>query len=133
DGDAPYNGRTTSRARSPATARDCTPFVDLMASSRSDRRDVSRRDVVKWLALTCGVEPLVGACASRLKTSRSMMPERRRVLAPVRVSAARVIREVVGLRPFRPSGFVVRAEGLGDKTLIHNYGHGGGGVSLSWG
>ncbi len=45
----------------------------------------------------------------------------------------RIIRRVVGLRPFRPSGFVVRAEKLGDKLLVHNYGHGGAGVTLSWG
>jgi len=45
----------------------------------------------------------------------------------------RIIRTDVGFRPFRPSGFVVRAETLGDKLLVHNYGHGGGGVTLSWG
>jgi glycine/D-amino acid oxidase-like deaminating enzyme len=28
---------------------------------------------------------------------------------------------------------VVRAEPLGDKRLVHNYGHGGGGITLSWG
>lgn len=56
-----------------------------------------------------------------------------RRLPPVLVRPDRVIRTVAGLRPFRPSGFVVRAESLGDKTLIHNYGHGGAGVSLSWG
>jgi glycine/D-amino acid oxidase-like deaminating enzyme len=44
-----------------------------------------------------------------------------------------VIREVAGLRPFRASGFRVGVEPLGDKTVIHNYGHGGGGISLSWG
>ena len=54
-------------------------------------------------------------------------------LAPVRASWDRVIRTTVGLRPHRPSGFVVRAERLDDKTLIHNYGHGGAGMSLSWG
>jgi D-amino-acid oxidase len=37
------------------------------------------------------------------------------------------------LRPFRPSGFVVRGEKLDDKTVIHNYGHGGAGITLSWG
>ncbi len=30
-------------------------------------------------------------------------------------------------------GFVLRAEKLDAKTLIHNYGHGGAGMSLSWG
>ena len=54
-------------------------------------------------------------------------------LERVDVSADRVIRVTVGLRPFRPSGFVVRAEKLGEKTVIHNYGHGGSGITLSWG
>jgi glycine/D-amino acid oxidase-like deaminating enzyme len=54
-------------------------------------------------------------------------------LARVKVDPARVIRTVVGLRPFRPHGFVLRAEAFGSKTIVHNYGHGGGGFSLSWG
>jgi D-amino-acid oxidase len=54
-------------------------------------------------------------------------------LAPVRVADDRVIRTIVGLRPYRPSGFVVRAEKLDAKTVIHNYGHGGAGITLSWG
>ena len=51
----------------------------------------------------------------------------------VKVDARRVIRTVAGLRPYRPSGFVVRSESLGDKRLVHNYGHGGAGITLSWG
>jgi glycine/D-amino acid oxidase-like deaminating enzyme len=54
-------------------------------------------------------------------------------LPPVRVAADREIRTVVGLRPYRPSGFVVRAERLGDTLVVHNYGHGGSGITLSWG
>ena len=54
-------------------------------------------------------------------------------LAPVDADMTRVIRTVAGLRPFRRPGFVVRAEALGDKRLVHNYGHGGGGITLSWG
>ena len=54
-------------------------------------------------------------------------------LAPVKVAAGRVIRTVAGLRPYRASGFVVRREQLGDKVLVHNYGHGGAGITLSWG
>jgi glycine/D-amino acid oxidase-like deaminating enzyme len=54
-------------------------------------------------------------------------------LPPVLVEDSRVISTVAGLRPFRRSGFVVRREALGDKALVHNYGHGGGGITLSWG
>ena len=54
-------------------------------------------------------------------------------LPPVLAETSRVLRTTVGLRPFRPDGFVVRAESLGEKTLIHDYGHGGSGVSLCWG
>lgn len=61
----------------------------------------------------------------------SLKPERR--FSPVKVSQDRIIRTVVGLRPYRPEGFVVRVERLGKKIVIHNYGHGGAGISLSWG
>ena len=54
-------------------------------------------------------------------------------LPPVHVTSDRVVRTVVGLRPFRPSGFVVRPEKLDDTLVIHNYGHGGAGITLSWG
>ena len=54
-------------------------------------------------------------------------------LPPVRVDESRIIRTIAGLRPYRASGFVVRREPLGDKVLVHNYGHGGAGITLSWG
>ena len=54
-------------------------------------------------------------------------------LAPVDADPSRLIRAVAGLRPYRRKGFVVRREQLGDKVLVHNYGHGGGGITLSWG
>jgi glycine/D-amino acid oxidase-like deaminating enzyme len=44
-----------------------------------------------------------------------------------------VIRVIVGHRPFRAAGFRVESERFDDKTVVHNYGHGGGGLSLSWG
>jgi D-amino-acid oxidase len=54
-------------------------------------------------------------------------------VVPVRIDPNRVIRTIVGLRPYRAAGFVLRAQPLGSKVLVHNYGHGGGGFSLSWG
>jgi D-amino-acid oxidase len=72
------------------------------------------------------------ACASH-RAGSLVWPEPPRRFARVRVSEDRIIRTVVGLRPFRASGFVVRLENVGDKTVVHNYGHGGGGITLSWG
>lgn len=54
-------------------------------------------------------------------------------LMPVKAAPDRVIRTVAGLRPYRPGGFVVRAEAMGTKRLVHNYGHGGSGITMSWG
>jgi glycine/D-amino acid oxidase-like deaminating enzyme len=42
-------------------------------------------------------------------------------------------RRLVGLRPFRPMGVRIEAERIGGTTVVHHYGHGGSGVTLSWG
>ena len=52
---------------------------------------------------------------------------------PVSLSTIASARLVAGLRPFRPSGFRVEAERIGRILYVHNYGHGGCGVTLSWG
>lgn len=54
-------------------------------------------------------------------------------LPPVTIASDRVIRTVAGLRPFRPAGFRVERGALGEKAVVHNYGHGGAGITLSWG
>lgn len=81
-----------------------------------------------------GAALLLGGCTTGV-TTRPMaaLPVPPACLTKVQVDPNRVIRTVAGLRPFRPSGFVVRVEALGDTRLVHNYGHGGGGISLSWG
>ena len=76
-----------------------------------------------------------GACRTTGTTAPIATAPRRPPLhlTPVHVSFDRIIRTTVGLRPHRDSGFVLRAEKLGTKTIIHNYGHGGTGMSLAWG
>src|ERR1043165_1972541 len=74
-----------------------------------------------------------GAAAAVLLARSGLAFDTKRNFAPVKVARNRIIREVVGLRPYRPSGFVVDAQRFGSKLLVHNYGHGGGGVTLSWG
>jgi D-amino-acid oxidase len=81
----------------------------------------------------------LAACGARNAAHRApapvaaLRPSAAPHLARVRVAPDRVIRTIVGLRPFRPGGFVVRTQKLDAKTVIHNYGHGGAGITLSWG
>src|SRR6266852_6741511 len=93
---------------------------------------VNRRRFLRTTALTATCGAISGCCRIRPRAAVPLTGNNCD-LAPVLVSPDREIRTVVGLRPYRPSGFVVRAEKLGEKLLIHNYGHGGGGITLSWG
>jgi D-amino-acid oxidase len=54
-------------------------------------------------------------------------------LAPIRARTDRIFDIAVCLRPFRPAGPRVETERLGNVLVVHNYGHGGSGWSLSWG
>src|SRR3954466_2186648 len=75
-----------------------------------------------------------GATATNPKAKTSPAAARPPVaLAPVKASWDRIIRTTVGLRPHRDAGFVLRPDKLDDKLLVHNYGHGGAGMSLAWG
>ncbi|MFN7165152.1 MAG: FAD-dependent oxidoreductase [Hyphomonas sp.] len=87
---------------------------------------LNRRSVVLGLGAAtlsaCANQPLAPAAVSVPETFPKVLSRRERIT-----------RTVVGLRPFRPQGFRLEAERFGDKTVIHNYGHGGCGVTLSWG
>jgi len=50
-----------------------------------------------------------------------------------RLAAAPVLAHRVGLRPVRPQVRLETSAGPGGRHLVHNYGHGGAGVTLSWG
>jgi D-amino-acid oxidase len=64
-------------------------------------------------------------------TTNQILAECSRVL---RIEKPSVLAERVGLRPFRKSGVRLERDQLRDRrTVIHNYGHGGSGFTLSWG
>lgn len=88
-----------------------------------------RRAFLQSLALL----PLVSGCSNLAITNAANFTPSGLPLRRVIVSDDRVIRTVAGLRPFRSKGFVVKAEQFDDKLVVHNYGHGGGGITLSWG
>jgi D-amino-acid oxidase len=64
-------------------------------------------------------------------TTARIIAECSRVL---NIEPPKVLGERVGLRPFRRSGICLRADQLRDgRPVIHNYGHGGSGFTVSWG
>ncbi len=92
-------------------------------------------DITRRAALLTGVLAVAGVAAltgcDPIAGSTDGAPS---ADAPVvDVTRSRMIKQAAGLRPFRSSGFRVGTEQIGTKTVIHNYGHGGCGVTLSWG
>lgn len=95
-----------------------------------------RRDVLTGMGIAG-----LGACTTRLTPSAPIPPIVGQAsvqpfdapMAPVNCSMDRVTRTMVGLRPFRKPGPRLETVKAGGKDVVHNYGHGGGGVSLSWG
>lgn len=73
---------------------------------------------------TRGAKPLATENTLRLATPP---------LAPLRLSADRITKITVCVRPFRAAGPRLEIETVGSKRVVHNYGHGGSGWSLSWG
>jgi len=94
---------------------------------------LSRRAVIQ--ALGAGVMLTAAGCAPATRTLKPDYPRAysRKPWAAPRISMDAVIRVIVGHRPYRPTGFRVERQQFDDKTIIHNYGHGGGGLSLGWG
>ena len=95
-----------------------------------------RRTFLATSALAlCGASLHAGGADAAVWHSNASADRQRHPIdcAPVDVDWSRILRTTVGLRPHRDSGFVLRAEAFGEKTIIHNYGHGGAGMSLAWG
>lgn len=93
-----------------------------------------RRDFIKKITVAALGTGLITTGTTAVASSVSEFNIHSRPRLPkVNVSASRVIKETVGLRPFRKTGPRIEKQALGSKTIVHNYGHGGSGWSLSWG
>src|SRR5580700_1496496 len=79
-------------------------------------------------ATGCATRKTVAAAPPSIRPARPMVN-----LAVPRINFERIIRTTVGLRPHRDSGFVLKPEKFDAKTVIHDYGFGGAGMSLAWG
>ena len=96
------------------------------------------QSVLRRRAVLAGIGASLTGCAGAT-TSPSLAPVPSRPgfltprLAPLITDPGRISRITVCTRPFRAAGPRVEAEAFGDKRLVHNYGHGGSGWSLSWG
>jgi D-amino-acid oxidase len=99
-------------------------------------------------AVVCDDEPLMYAIPRANDCIFGGTNERSARLEPVAPETAMIVTECcrvlqievptvlgvrVGIRPFRRGGVCLRADSLGDgRRVIHNYGHGGAGFTLSW-
>jgi D-amino-acid oxidase len=93
----------------------------------------TRRAILKSLGAGALLASTSACAPARDSKKTYERPYSRRPFAAPQVSMDNVIRVITGQRPFRPKGFVVRSEEMDNKFVVHNYGHGGAGISLSWG
>lgn len=107
----------------------CEPgSVDLSVSVSLDRGGES------FYVIPRRGEVVIGGVVEESEDDRPLRPDpATRAMILERALArgfrpGRVVREAVGLRPYRPT---VRLEKVG--RVIHNYGHGGSGYTLCWG
>ncbi len=92
-------------------------------------RLVGRRHVLAGGGATLALAALAG-CAPRI--GRPAGPPRL-ALPALKARTDRITAITVCTRPFRAKGPRLDVERLAEKTVVHNYGHGGSGWSLSWG
>ena len=91
---------------------------------------IGRRQVLTGAGAALLLTALEGCGAGM---TRGPSPPARLQLPPLNASTDRITRITVCTRPFRAEGPRLDVEQVGAKTIVHNYGHGGSGWSLSWG
>lgn len=96
-----------------------------------DRRNFLSGVGLSCLSLGLGLSSCSSAKSVGVSPTGQSLGHKRLPLA--KVSPDRIVKETVGLRPFRLSGPRLDVQKMGSKTIFHHYGHGGSGFSLSWG
>jgi len=92
---------------------------------------IGRRAVLAGTGATLLLGMLEGCRAPAQRPTGT--PSARLELPPIHADIGRITSITVCTRPFRPQGPRLDVERIGNKTVVHNYGHGGSGWSLSWG
>jgi D-amino-acid oxidase len=90
---------------------------------------IRRREVLAGAGSALALGTLDGCRPATLRPD----PSNRIDLPPLRLDTDRITAITVCTRPFRAEGPRLEVERIGEKTVVHNYGHGGSGWSLSWG
>jgi glycine/D-amino acid oxidase-like deaminating enzyme len=94
---------------------------------------IQRRDLLARAGATLLLGALPG-CTPGLRTAGQRPAAAQALSFPrIRASVDRITRITVCTRPFRAQGPRLDLERIGEKNVVHNYGHGGSGWSLSWG
>lgn len=96
---------------------------------------MERRHFLRQAGTTLAVASTAGlaACAGPRVESRPTTTGGTFSLPLIRASTDRITGIYVCTRPYRAEGPRIETQKLGKKTVVHNYGHGGSGWSLSWG
>ena len=83
--------------------------------------------------MAAGGGALVSGCSLTGSGAQKLGFVQRPALAPLNISPQNLMRVTVCTRPFRPAGPRLEAVNVSGRKVVHNYGHGGSGWSLSWG
>ena len=95
---------------------------------------MQRRRFLEGAALAVGAASIARPVASAPVDDGPKPPfADRRPLVPIDARPDRIVALTVCTRPFRAEGPRIEAEHRRGTTIVHNYGHGGSGWSLSWG